>query len=531
MGGKIVAVLVSVALVCASAGVIDAGPSGGALPPQLIQVLEVAGDHGVPDDAEMVAVNVAAVTPAAAGHLTVYPCDHDVPTTSNLNYLADDVVPNFALVRIADDGTICIATHAVADLVVDVVGYVPAGSSITALDAPVRVTDTRSGVPIQAGNLRVVDLGEVVEPDATMAMFNLTSVRAEARGHATVFPCTADVPNTSSLNYERRRTVANFVVARLSPDRSVCVYSHATSDFVIDVVASTADGIVTLDRPARVRDTRERNAPIGAGDTLELDLVELGGVPDDATAAVYNLTAASASARGHATSYPCDGDRPEASNLNYRPGRSSANSTITKLSASGRLCIDVHAATHLVVDLIGYTTDDTHYVPLTPTRALDTRNGWQAECPWIAAGAWESLETGHLLDIHPIDGSTPIRNTGFYDYSNNLRPGSSLDCEHVNVLRSRRRQLRTPSRCSEYQVRGAPRDARRQYPVAALPRRPATARPLIPRRGRRWEGDRRSDRRRSVGTPRGKRSRQPCRHLTQRVGRASNGQPLRDHEP
>ena len=61
-----------------------------------------------------------------------------------------------------------------------------------------------------------------------------------------------------------------------------------------------------------------------------IDIAGRADVPDDATAAVYNLTSVDATAPGYATSYPCDAPvRPEASNLNYGPGQVVANGTIT----------------------------------------------------------------------------------------------------------------------------------------------------------------------------------------------------------
>ncbi|MEQ8438587.1 MAG: hypothetical protein RIB65_13930 [Ilumatobacter fluminis] len=416
MGGKLVAALVSVALVGASSGVTDAGPSGGALPPELIQVLVVAGNHGIPDDAEMVAVNITAVAPAEAGHITAYACDQELPTASNLNYGTGEVVPNLALVRIGGDGSICIATHAVVDLVVDVVGYVPAGSSITALDAPVRVVDTRSvGGAVTGGTTRTVDIGGFVDNDATLAMLNLTSVAATAPGHATIFSCTDDVPNASSVNYIPGRTVANFVIARLSTDHAICLYSHATGHFVVDLVAYSTGGITTLDQPRRIHDSRASAHPVEGDETLRLDIAGQPGVPGSATAAVYNLTAAAPTAPGHATSYPCDERRPDASNLNYRPGRNSANGTITKLSPTGELCLHTLATTHLVVDLVGYTTDNASYTALTPRRIIDSRAGWRRTCDWIvisnharfsgpAVVTAINLETFDTVDIELPEG-------------------------------------------------------------------------------------------------------------------------------
>ncbi len=101
MAGRPVRLVVVVALVLSSLGfgVASAGPSGGALPPVLVQAVRVAGQFGVPEDAVMVAVNVTAVGATANGYLTVYSCDEDPPATSNVNYVADQAIPNLVLSR------------------------------------------------------------------------------------------------------------------------------------------------------------------------------------------------------------------------------------------------------------------------------------------------------------------------------------------------------------------------------------------------------------------------------------------------
>lgn len=72
-------------------------------------------------------LNVTAVRPAAAGHLTVYPCGTQRPTASTLNYVGGQVVPNGVIVNPGKTGEVCIDSFARTDLVVDLLGFV--GSS------------------------------------------------------------------------------------------------------------------------------------------------------------------------------------------------------------------------------------------------------------------------------------------------------------------------------------------------------------------------------------------------------------------
>ena len=86
--------------------------------------LTVAGRAGVPGSASAVLVNLTAVNASASGYLTAYPCGSKRPLASNVNYLAGQVVPNSALVKVGDGGKVCIFTLSELDLVVDVNGFV-----------------------------------------------------------------------------------------------------------------------------------------------------------------------------------------------------------------------------------------------------------------------------------------------------------------------------------------------------------------------------------------------------------------------
>ena len=47
-------------------------------------------------------------------------------------------------------------------------------------------------------------------------IINLTTVLADGPGHATVYPCTPDVPQSSAANYQAGGVDANEVIAKLS---------------------------------------------------------------------------------------------------------------------------------------------------------------------------------------------------------------------------------------------------------------------------------------------------------------------------
>lgn len=354
--------------------------------------LPVAGRGEVPADADAVMLNVAAVLPDGPGHLTVWPCDADQPTASNLNYVAAQVVPNSVLAKLDDRGEVCIYTEAASHLVVDVTGYVPDGGTLEPL-VPARYLETRSGGsdetfdgefegggPRAAGSvlpLQITGRGGV-DDDADAVMLNVTAVQPHGAGHVTVYPCDATRPTASSLNYTPGTTVANAVLSKLDSSGRVCLYTHATTHLVVDVTgAVAADSRILTLTPARLLETREGpefttvdGLAQGTGifgpdaqDTLpvvvqtSLGYAGRGGVTPGAIAAIVNVTVVNPDRFGHITVWPCTDDIPTASNLNYAPGQVVANMAIAEFAFSPTFdgpCVYTVGATHLVIDVVGY---------------------------------------------------------------------------------------------------------------------------------------------------------------------------------
>ena len=62
------------------------------------------------------------------------------PTTSNLNFVAGDVVANFVIVQPDADGNVCVYAHNATHVVVDLMGTLSDGFTA---GAPQRLLDTR----------------------------------------------------------------------------------------------------------------------------------------------------------------------------------------------------------------------------------------------------------------------------------------------------------------------------------------------------------------------------------------------------
>jgi hypothetical protein len=265
--------------------------------------------------------------------------------------------------------------------------------------SPARLADSRSGgatVDGQVSSFGPVTTGSVttvqvtgrggVPAGARAAALNVTSVGAEGPGYLVLFPCGEDTPLSSHVNYFGGDVVANLVFARLNSAGQVCVYAHRSTHFVIDVTgAFPSTSTYQSVTPARYLDTRAAQQTfdgrgMGAGllraGSVATSLVAgRGDVPAGATAVVVNITAVNPRADGYVTAYPCGGDVPGASNLNYFAGQTVANSAVVRVGAAGQICFYTLAATDLIVDVQGSFASDAAMTSFTPVRLADSRPG------------------------------------------------------------------------------------------------------------------------------------------------------------
>jgi alpha-tubulin suppressor-like RCC1 family protein len=343
--------------------------------------LDVAGRGGVDPAATAVMLNVTAVFPEDLGYLTVYPCTPEPPQASHVNYFPGDVAPNSVLAKVSAQGTVCVFTLATTDIVIDVTGYVPVGGAPVPLE-PARLVETRGGPdettvdgqfegvgragPGSTVKFRVWDRGGV--PADTEAVYlNVTAVYPDAPGFLTVYPCSATVPEVSNVNYFPGDVVPNAVLASVSNDGFVCIFSSAASDIIADVNAYLPPGgnRVSIE-PARCADTRpdgktfdglfQGDGAIPAGGTYAITIGGRCNIAPDASAAYLNVTAVFPEALGFLTVWPCDEPRPATSNVNYAAGEVRPNSVLSKVSLDnqGQICVFSLATTHIVVDANGY---------------------------------------------------------------------------------------------------------------------------------------------------------------------------------
>lgn len=169
--------------------------------------------------------------------------------------------------------------------------------------------------------------------------------------------------------------------------------------------------------PTRILDTRT-SAPVGQSASTDLQVAGAGGVPASGVGAVaVNLTGTQPTAATFVTVYPTGEARPNASNLNLLPGQTTPNMVIIKLGAGGRVTLYNNlGSTHLIVDVMGWFEVGGDYVPLSPFRLRDTRNGTgpvgagQAITVPVAGNAGVPPEGADAV-VFNLTGTQPTGNT------------------------------------------------------------------------------------------------------------------------
>ena len=325
----------------------------------------------VPSTAKAVLTNTTVTGPTGAGFLTMWNCS-DRPEVSTLNFSTFQTVANTATIPLDATGGLCVFASASADLVIDVGGYYSATATgrYTPV-APTRLMDSRigNGTDARLTGGETVELPVVgaanVPTNATAVALNVTGILPSLDAFVTAYPC-GDLPPTSSLNPAVGHITPNLVMAQVSTTGTVCLFTNAAVDLVVDVVgfvSSATSNKFTPSTPFRFTDTRDLGRPamsagqngvrLAAGQTLTIPMAGVRGIPQNAKAISANITAVDAIAGGFLTAWPC-GVIPTASNVNYEFATPVANAAELPLSTSGSICIYSSAAANVIVDVNGW---------------------------------------------------------------------------------------------------------------------------------------------------------------------------------
>lgn len=266
---------------------------------------------------------------------------------------------------------------------------------------PSRILDTRTSNgatgPVRPNGtvaLQVTGRGGVPASNVSAIVMNVTVTDATSNGFVTVFPFGAMAPNASNLNFGPGQTVPNLVTVQVGAQGKVSFQNASTGtvSLVADVAGyylggtPTAPGAFVSLAPSRLLDTRVNDGalgPVPANGSVTVQVTGRAGIPSTNVAAVVlNVTVTDAKSFGFVTVYPGGTAKPNASNLNYATGQTVPNLATVKVGATGAVTLfnTSSGSVSLVADVAGYYLGGTPtaagaFVPLAPTRLLDTRVG------------------------------------------------------------------------------------------------------------------------------------------------------------
>jgi hypothetical protein len=307
---------------------------------------------------------------------------------------------------------------------------------------PQRILDTRTGTGVRRGTVGAgasVDLPVAgvrtaqgpVPAGATAVVLNVTVTGTTAGTDVRAYPTGTPVPLASNLNAARGSTVPNLVTVRLGADGRVSLRNGLGSVHLIGDIAGyyTPDGggsgFAAVD-PSRILDTRvglgAARAKLARGGATDLQVTgalrtadgTTVSIPADARAVVLNVTAtAVAGVSTDVRVYPAGGAAvPLVSNLNLVGGQTAANLVTVAVGAGGKVRLrNSLGSLHLIADLAGYYSPGAtgRFVPVTPTRFLDTRSGTGAAVLPTTAGAFVDLAVAGARGV-PAQATAAVLN-------------------------------------------------------------------------------------------------------------------------
>ncbi len=280
-------------------------------------------------------------------------------------------------------------------------GTASATSSVTVADGnayypltSTRVLDTRTGVGTGGVKAKLAAMGTLkltlagvgsFPSNAAAAVLNVTVTNPGDGGYLTVYPSGTSLPKVSNLDFRAGQTLANLVTVKVGTDGAVLLRntSSAPTDVIADLdgyygpgAGSSFEGIFP---------ERAASAIVQAGTSvpMNVNVQAMGsGFASQVTAVALNVTVTQTAGSGYLTVYPAGAARPLASSIDYAAGVSVPNMAIVPVGPDGTINVYAYGAANtsvkVLLDVAGFystSTQGSGFIPVTPTRLIDTRNG------------------------------------------------------------------------------------------------------------------------------------------------------------
>nr|WP_166682442.1 PKD domain-containing protein [Streptomyces sp. 846.5] len=344
------------------------------------------------------------------------------------------------------------------------------GTSFIPLASPQRVLDTRNGTGARkakvgpGGVVKVKVAGASGIPGSGVAAvtMNVTDTNASADSWITAYADGSPRPTASNLNFRAGQTNPNLVTVPVGKDGYVDLWNgNGSVDLIGDIQGyfSTAPVAGSVDiqpagtyfvpmTPTRVVDTRSglggQKVPLGPGQCLSHAFTYVLPSSGRVAAAVLSVTATGADSGSLITVYPAGQAEPSTSNLNFQAGQTTSSMVVAPVDDSPSTLFCNHAGhVQLLVDLQGYYFNfsqqpATGYLPMAPTRLVDTRNGTGTLKQRLGANATlrikvagtHGIPDGATAALVNLTGVAPSASTWLTTYGSGKTPTTSV----INLL-------------------------------------------------------------------------------------------------
>ncbi|MDP3984892.1 MAG: RHS repeat-associated core domain-containing protein [Acidimicrobiia bacterium] len=352
--------------------------------------IQIGGVAGIPTTGvEAVALTFAVKLPASGGYVQATPTGVAPTNLTFLNYSAGGTESNSGILPLGTGGKISVKPRTSTHLLVDIQGYYTSGPTAAGGFVPItptRLVDTRNGTglpvgKVQSGATPTISASALAEvPDGASALaVNFGVTGQTASGYLTPYPADAALPTGGfafpHVSADSFSAVVPLATTGTNVGKFKAKLLGGSTHLIVDVTgyftAADSDGeggSYIASMGGRIVDTRTATpalppdpdgpaSPLGAFESMEIQVTGAGGVPVSGAAALTATVAVvPGAAGGHLKAWRADDVEPEASVLNYVADRISSTTAIIALSETGTIAIHNagSVAVHVVVDVQGW---------------------------------------------------------------------------------------------------------------------------------------------------------------------------------
>jgi SpoIID/LytB domain protein len=316
---------------------------------------------GLPADATAAVVNITTTGTVGIGYVTAYPCGTPRPWVSMSQSTEGWVTASTAIVPLGADGSLCVYSPLVTNVVVDLFGYYSASASgrFTPV-TPTRLADA----PVAAERVlevQVAGRGGVPATGVDAVALTIHAIADREMGYVTAYPCGTRRPAASIANALAGQRVANHAQVRLDASGRLCLFASGSLRLQVDVTGWFGPGGSSdyqAIQPGRVVDTRIGQGLPGrlpAGTDTPVQLTGRVGVPTSGVRAVIaTVTYMRVDTPSTLTVHACQAGVPDLGMVRNLVPRHAATTALVAVDANGRWCTRSPVPYDLLVDVVGW---------------------------------------------------------------------------------------------------------------------------------------------------------------------------------